>query len=81
MSDDQRTTAPSDREPPEPIDFVDFDDPVLIRLTPLERELGHEVDDEEAAYIYAAQKAFGADAKRADLGYRLFCELRQEQED
>jgi hypothetical protein len=70
-----------DDEPPEIIDIVDFDDPIVMGPTPLEREVGHELDDESAAFIYAVVKTFGVDAKRADLGYRLFCSLRQQLED
>jgi hypothetical protein len=81
MSDNQRNTAPSDREPPEVVDIVDFDDSILMGPTPLEREVGHELDDESGAFIDAAVKTFGVDAKRADQGYQLFCKLRQQFED
>jgi hypothetical protein len=66
--------------PPEAMD-VDFNSEILMRPTSLEREVGHELDDESAAFIHAAIKAFGVDVKRADLGYQMFCEFRQEQDD
>jgi|HubBroStandDraft_6_1064221.scaffolds.fasta_scaffold2224513_1 hypothetical protein len=81
MSDEQHSASPSDRQPPEVIDIVDFDDPILMGPTLLERLVGHELDDESAAFIYAAMRAFGVDAQRADFGYRLFCQLRQEESD
>jgi hypothetical protein len=58
----------ADTGPFERTDTVDFDDPILMRPTFLERVVGHELDDESAAFIYAAMRAFGV-----DLGQKSAC--------
>jgi hypothetical protein len=70
----------SKTEPPEPKD-VSFDDVALMEPTPLERELGHEVDEDEALFVHVAQKVFGADAKRAAAGYQLYRKLGGQQQE
>ncbi len=60
---------------------VDFANSALSAPTALELQVGHDINDDEKAYIDAARSVLGIDAKQASAAYECYCRFRAAIED